>query len=98
MNIFKRFVDSIRNFFDDIDTLFDNLSNEIADVLEKVDNSTKVDEAEKELFKGCLDVVIDYVNMGGVIREDYTEKIADKMVEALGKLNDKVRKELRDGE
>lgn len=98
MNIFKKVVESVRNFFDDIDTLFDNLNNEIADVLEKVDNSTKVDKAEKELFKGCLDVVIDYVNMGGVIREDYTEKIADKMVEALGKLNDKVREELRDGE
>lgn len=98
MNIFKKIVNGIRNFFDDIDILFDNLSNKISDVLEKVDNSTKVDEVEKELFKGCLDVVIDYVNMGGVIKEEYTEKIADKMVEALGKLNDKVREELRDGE
>lgn len=95
MNIFKKLVDSIKNFFDDIDVLFDNLGNEIADVLENIDNSTKVDEAEKELFKGCLNVVIDYVNMGGVIKEEYTEKIADKMVEALGKLNDKVREELR---
>lgn len=97
MSIFKKIVNGIRNFFDDIDILFDNLGNKISDVLEKVDNSTKVDEAEKELFKGCLNVVIDYVNMGGVIKEEYTEKIADKMVEALGKLNDKVREELGDG-
>lgn len=95
MNIFKKIVYGIKNFFDDTDVLFDNLGNEIADVLEKVDNSTKVDKAEKELFKGCFNVVIDYVNMGGVIKKEYTEKIADKMVEALGKLNDKVRGELR---
>lgn len=95
MNIFKKVFDSIKNFFDDIDILLDNLDNEIADVLEKIDNSTKVDKAEKELFKGCLNVVIDYVNMGGVIKEEYTEKISDKMVEALGKLNDKIREELR---
>lgn len=98
MNIFKKVFDSIKNFFDDIDILFDNLGNKIADVLEKVDNSTKVNEAEKELFKGCLNVVIDYVNMGGVIKEEHTERVADKMVEALGKLNDKLREELRDGE
>ena len=95
MNIFKKVFDSIKNFFDDIDILFDNLGNEIADVLENIDNSTKVDEAEKELFKGCLNVVVDYVNAGGVIKEEYMEKVADKMVEALGKLNDKVREELR---
>lgn len=91
---FKKVVDKVKAFFKKADGFREALEDKLADCLEKIDSSTKVDEAEKELVAKAIEFACNYYGVK-TVPAGVTDEIGEAVVEALGKLNDKFQEQLR---
>lgn len=67
----------------------EKVEDALAKVLRKVDESEKVDELETKLIMAGIQAAQSYFGVS-VLNEDARKTIAEKVVECLGKINDKV--------
>lgn len=91
---FKKVVDKVKAFFKKADGFREALEDKLADCLEKLDNCEDVDEAEKELVAKAIEFACNYYGVKNV-PAGVTDEIGEAVVEAMGKLNRKVQKQLR---
>ncbi len=94
MNIFEKLWNKVKTFFKKADGFREALENKIADCLEDLDNCEDVDEAEKELVAKAIDFACSYYGVKNV-PAGVTDEIGEVVVDALGKLNNKVQDQLR---
>lgn len=94
MNIFEKLIDKVKRFFRKADGFREALEDKLADCLEKIDSSTKVDEAEKELVARAIEFACNYYGVK-TVPAGVTDEIGEAVVEALGKLNRRVQDQLR---
>ena len=90
----NKFVEFFKNLFKKADGFREGLENKLADVLDKIDDSEKVDEAEKKLIEGAINYALEYYGVKNVPAE-VTEAISEGLVDSLGKLNNKLQTQLR---
>lgn len=90
----NKFVEFFKNLFKKADGFREGLENKLADVLDKIDNSEKVDEAEKKLIEGAINYALEYYGVKNV-PAGVTEAISEGLVDSLGKLNNKLQTQLR---
>lgn len=90
MNIFKTLI----KLFKPIDNFREELENKLADILQKLDENSSVDSAEKELIKeGCKALVSHYTDKE--IPDTAYDIVAEEVVKCLGKVNQKLQTQLR---
>lgn len=90
----NKFVEFLKNLFKKADGFREGLENKLADVLDKIDDSEKVDEAEKKLIEGAINYALEYYGVKNV-PAGVTEAISEGLVDSLGKLNNKLQTQLR---
>ena len=90
----NKFVEFFKNLFKKADGFREGLENKLADVLDKIDDSEKVDEAEKKLIEGAINYALEYYGVKNV-PAGVTEAISEGLVDSLGKLNNKLESQLR---
>lgn len=90
----NKFVEFFKNLFKKADGFREGLENKLADVLDKIDDSEKVDEAEKKLIEGAINYALEYYGVKNV-PAGVTEAISGGLVDSLGKLNNKLQTQLR---
>lgn len=90
----NKFVEFFKNLFKKADGFREGLENKLADVLDKIDDSEKVDEAEKKLIEGAINYALEYYGVKNV-PAGVTDEIGEVVVDALGKLNREVQEQLR---
>lgn len=90
----NKFVEFFKNLFKKADGFREGLENKLADVLDKIDDNEKVDEAEKKLIEGAINYALEYYGVKNV-PAGVTEAISEGLVDSLGKLNRKVQEQLR---
>lgn len=90
----NKFVEFFKNLFKKADGFREGLENKLADVLDKIDDSEKVDEAEKKLIEGAINYALEYYGVKN-IPAGVTEAISEGLVDSLGKLNNKLQTQLR---
>ena len=90
----NKFVELFKNLFKKADGFREGLENKLADVLDKIDDSEKVDEAEKKLIEGAINYALEYYGVKN-IPAGVTEAISEGLVDSLGKLNNKLQTQLR---
>lgn len=90
----NKFVEFFKNLFKKADGFREGLENKLADVLDKIDDSEKVDEAEKKLIEGAINYALEYYGVKN-IPAGVTESISEGLVDSLGKLNNKLQTQLR---
>lgn len=90
----NKFVEFFKNLFKKADGFREGLENKLADVLDKIDDSEKVDEAEKKLIEGAINYALEYYGVKNV-PAGVTEAISEELVNSLGKLNNKLQTQLR---
>lgn len=90
----NKFVEFFKNLFKKADGFREGLENKLADVLDKIDDSEKVDEAEKKLIEGAINYALEYYGVKNV-PAGITEAISEGLVDSLGKLNNKLQTQLR---
>lgn len=90
----NKFVEFFKNLFKKADRFREGLENKLADVLDKIDDSEKVDEAEKKLIEGAINYALEYYGVKNV-PAGVTEAISEGLVDSLGKLNNKLQTQLR---
>lgn len=90
----NKFVEFFKNLFKKADGFREGLENKLADVLEKIDDSEEVDEAEKKLIEGAINYALEYYRVTNV-PAGVTEAISEGLVDSLGKLNNKLQTQLR---
>lgn len=90
----NKFVEFFKNLFKKADGFREGLENKLADVLDKIDDSEKVDEAEKKLIEGAINYALEYYRVTNV-PAGVTEAISEGLVDSLGKLNKRVQVQLR---
>lgn len=90
----NKFVEFFKNLFKKADGFREGLENKLADVLDKIDDSEKVDEAEKKLIEGAINYALEYYGVTNV-PAGVTEAISEGLVDSLGKLNNKLQTQLR---
>lgn len=90
----NKFVEFFKNLFKKADGFREGLENKLADVLDKIDDSEKVDEAEKKLIEGAINYALEYYGVKNV-PAGVTEAISEGLVDSLGKLNNKLQTQLR---
>lgn len=90
----NRFIEFFKNLFKKADGFREGLENKLADVLDKIDDSEKVDEAEKKLIEGAINYALEYYGVKNV-PAGVTEAISEGLVDSLGKLNNKLQTQLR---
>lgn len=66
----------------------EKVEDALAKVLRKVDDSEKIDELETKLIMSGIQAAQSYFGVS-VLNEDARKTIAEKVVECLGKINDK---------
>ena len=71
------------------------LEDKLADLLEKIDKSQKVDELETQIIQKGIEYGIEYCTKADVIPKDFTQGISEEIVKCLGKLNKMMVKQLR---
>ena len=94
MNIFEKLIDKVKTFFKKADGFREGLENKLADVLDKIDDSEEIDEAEKKLIEGAINYALEYYGVKNV-PAGVTEEISEGLVDSLGKLNNKLQAQLR---
>lgn len=87
MNWFKK-------LFSKVDNFREALEDRLADVLEKLDKSQKVDDIEKELISKAIEYAAKYYGVNNV-PAGVNDTIGEVVVDCLGKLNDLAQKQLR---
>lgn len=90
----NKFVEFFKNLFKKADGFREGLENKLADVLDKIDDSEEVDEAEKKLIEGAINYALEYYGVKNV-PAGVTEAISEGLVDSLGKLNNKLQTQLR---
>lgn len=85
---------NILNLFRKVDNFREGLEDKLALILEKIDNSTKVDQLEEKLIATGLEYVVNYYGGSAIPDEVYT-KASKVIVKAIGKGNKLVQKQLR---
>lgn len=90
----NKFVEFFKNLFKKADGFREGLENNLADVLDKIDDNEKVDEAEKKLIEGAINYALEYYGVKNV-PAGVTEAISEGLVDSLGKLNNKLQTQLR---
>lgn len=90
----NKFVEFFKNLFKKADGFREGLENKLADVLDKIDNSEEVNEAEKKLIEGAINYALEYYGVKNV-PAGVTEAISEGLVDSLGKLNNKLQTQLR---
>nr|DAL96017.1 MAG TPA: hypothetical protein [Caudoviricetes sp.] len=90
----NKFVEFFMNLFKKADGFREGLENKLADVLDKIDDSEEVDEAEKKLIEGAINYALEYYGVKNV-PAGVTEAISEGLVDSLGKLNNKLQTQLR---
>ena len=90
----NKFVEFFKNLFKKADEFREGLENKLADVLDKIDDNEKVDEAEKKLIEGAINYALEYYGVKNV-PAGVTEAISEGLVDSLGKLNNKLQTQLR---
>lgn len=90
----NKFVEFFKNLFKKADGFREGLENKLADVLDKIDDSEKVDEAEKKLIEGAINYALEYYGVKNV-PAGVTEAISEGLVDSLGKLNNKLQTQLQ---
>lgn len=83
-----------KKLFYKADNFREALENKLADVLDKIDDNEKVDEAEKKLIEGAINYALEYYGVKNV-PAGVTEAISEGLVDSLGKLNNKLQTQLR---
>lgn len=83
-----------KKLFYKADNFREALENKLADVLDKIDDNEKVDEAEKKLIEGAINYALEYYGVKNV-PTGVTEAISEGLVDSLGKLNNKLQTQLR---
>lgn len=83
-----------KKLFYKADNFREALEDRLADVLDKIDDSEKVDEAEKKLIEGAINYALEYYGVKNV-PAGVTEAISEGLVDSLGKLNNKLQTQLR---
>ena len=94
MNILEKLWDKVKTFFKKADGFREALENKLADYLEALDNCEDLDNAEKELVAKAIKFACEYYGVKNV-PDEVTKEIGEAVVEALGKLNNKVQDQLR---
>lgn len=84
----------IKNKLKKLDKLREKLEDEFADLLQKVDENTNLDEKEVELISLGINTAQTYFGVA-LLDEDTRKAIAEKVVECLGKMNKKIQDQLR---
>lgn len=90
----NKFIEFFKKLFRKADGFREGLENKLADVLEKIDDSEEVDEAEKKLIEGAINYALEYYRVTNV-PAGVTEAISEGLVDSLGKLNKRVQVQLR---
>ena len=90
----NKFVEFFKKLFRKADGFREGLENKLADVLDKIDDSEKIDEAEKKLIEGAINYALEYYGVKNV-PAGVTEAISEGLVDSLGKLNNKLQTQLR---
>lgn len=90
MNIIK----FIKRLFKPINNFREALEDKLADILEKVDSSTKVDEVEKEAIAKAIKFTASYYGVKNV-PAGVSDVISEEVVKCLGKINKKLQTQLR---
>lgn len=90
----NKFVEFFKNLFKKADGFREGLENKLADVLDKIDDSEKVDEAEKKLIEGAINYALEHYGVTNV-PAGVTEAISEGLVDSLGKLNKRVQVQLQ---
>lgn len=90
----NKFVEFFKNLFKKADGFREGLEDKLADVLDKIDDNEKVDEAEKKLIEGAINYALEYYGVKNV-PAGVTEAISEGLVDSLGKLNNKLQTQLR---
>lgn len=90
----NKLVEFFKNLFKKADGFREGLENKLADVLDKIDDSERVDEAEKKLIEGAINYALEYYGVKNV-PAGVTEAISEGLVDSLGKLNNKLQTQLR---
>lgn len=87
MKIFKLFkrknLKKVRNAIED----------KVADLLERIDNSEKVDRYEEEILKAGIKAAV--AEFGAVIPDVVLDYIVRKVIKAVGRVNRAIQKQLR---
>ena len=91
----NKFIEFFKKLFRKADGFREGLENKLADVLEKIDDSEKVDEAEKKLIEGAINYALEYYGVKNVPAGVTEEAISEVLVDSLGKLNNKLQTQLR---
>lgn len=90
----NKFIEFFKKLFRKADGFREGLENKLADVLDKIDDSEEVDEAEKKLIEGAINYALEYYRVTNV-PAGVTEAISEGLVDSLGKLNNKLQTQLR---
>lgn len=90
-----KIIDWFKNLFKKVNDLREYLEDKLADLLEKIDKSKKVDELEKTIIAKGIDYGIEYCAKTNSVPSDFTQAIAEEVVKCLGKLNQLTQKQLR---
>lgn len=90
----NKFIEFFKKLFRKADGFREGLENKLADVLDKIDDSEEVDEAEKKLIEGAINYALEYYGVKNV-PAGVTEAISEGLVDSLGKLNNKLQTQLR---
>lgn len=90
----NKFIEFFKNLFKKADGFREGLENKLANVLDKIDDNEKVDEAEKKLIEGAINYALEYYGVKNV-PAGVTEAISEGLVDSLGKLNNKLQTQLR---
>lgn len=87
MKIFKLFkrknLKKVRNAIED----------KVADLLERIDNSEKVDRYEEEILKAGIKAAV--AEFGAAIPDAVLDYIVRKVIKAVGRVNRAIQKQLR---
>ena len=87
MKIFKLFkrknLKKVRNAIED----------KVADLLERIDNSEKVDRYEEEILKAGIKAAV--AEFGATIPDAVLDYIVRKVIKAVGRVNRAIQKQLR---
>lgn len=90
----NKFAEFFKNLFKKADGFREGLENRLADVLDKIDDSEEIDEAEKKLIESAINYALEYYGVKNV-PAGVTEAISEGLVDSLGKLNNKLQTQLR---
>lgn len=86
-------LNKIKKFFIKTDTLREKLEDNLANILDKVDNSTSIDKIEQQVIKQAIKTAGQYYGIS--IPDEISNVVAEESTKCLGKINQKLQNQLR---